>query len=534
MTRKSERVRKRPERFVDNGTKRNTVSEHETVVEGMPSTSVGSARGEGDSGRGRNARRRTRVNTSNSNQDTTAGATTAHEIQENEVDEIGQGATNNVMSTEDLRAVLDTTRGDITTLIRKVTGVLCALFSFLTPQQITEVETMYVNEIKGDEMFTKCVNQAKSSAKIRESNYRDALLKNENKRNNPINSENAETPQVIVQDGRNSETSTTIAQPPVAIAQNEDLPTNGQGMNQSGTLVNNAQRSTNGRTPSLPQPEWLQKLDENRKKNIILMGIRDTNNRADDEYIVNEVLKYIGCGHRSAQKTYASRLGARKPGRNRLLLVCFNNENAALQILNRSPRLHTSIVYGHIYIKKDLPRNQRPLFKKRNESELAEAANGGNVAPVQRPVLLSNVSSSSEDDELSDIESSSDFSDTDDDRAGDTDSSNDSDDDSFVTIEEVNGDEEDDSPSANVASSVNEATDAATIPAAGRFVSTANIVLSRPGEEGGDSDIVQRLQTLIHEVCEEVEGQDTPMANDGENNDRPAGNEEDQGKAIPD
>ena len=339
MTRKSERVRKRPERFVDNGTKRNTVSEHETVVEGMPSTSVGSARGERDSGRGRNARRRTRVNTSNSNQDTTAGATTAHEIQENEVDEIRQGATNNVMSTEDLRAVLDTTRGDITTLIRKVTGVLCALFSFLTPQQITEVETLYVNEIKGDEMFTKCVNQAKSSAKIRESNYRDALLKNENKRNNPINSENAETPQVIVQDGRNSETSTTIAQPPVAIAQNEDLPTNGQGMNQSGTLVNNAQRSTNGRTPSLPQPEWLQKLDENRKKNIILMGIRDTNNRADDEYIVNEVLKYIGCGHRSAQKTYASRLGARKPGRNRLLLVCFNNENAALQILNRSPRL---------------------------------------------------------------------------------------------------------------------------------------------------------------------------------------------------
>ena len=41
------------------------------------------------------------------------------------------------------------------------------------------------------------------------------------------------------------------------------------------------------------------------------------------------------------------------------------------------------------------------------------------MAPVQRPVLLSNVSSSSEDDELSDIESSSDFSDTDDDRAGD-------------------------------------------------------------------------------------------------------------------
>ena len=383
-------------------------------------------------------------------------------------------------------------------------------------------------------MFTKCINQAKSSAKIRENTYRDALLKNENKRNNPINSENAETPQVIVQDGRNSETSTTIAQPPVAIAQNEDFPTNGQGMNQSGTLLNIAQPSTNGRTPSIPQPEWLQKLDENRKKNIILMGIRDTNNRADDEYIVNEVLKNIGCGLRIAQKTYVSRLGARKPGKNRLLLVCFNNENAALQILNRSSRLHTSVVYGHIYIKKDLPRNQRPVFKKRNESQLAEAANGGNVAPVQRPVLLSNVSSSSEDDELSDIESSSDYSDTDDDRSGDTDSSDDSDDDSFVTIEEVNGDEEDASPSANVASSANETTDAATIPAAGRFVSTANIVLSRPGEEGGDSDIAQRIQTFVHEAREGDEGQDTPMANDGENNDRPAGNEEDQGEAIPD
>ena len=154
------------------------------------------------------------------------------------------------------------------------------------------------------------------------------------------------------------------------------------------------------------------------------------------------------------------------------------------------------------------------------------------MAPVQRPVLLSNVSSSSEDDELSDIESSSDYSDTDDDRAGDSDSSNDSDGDSFVTIEEVNGDEEDASPSANVASSANETTDAATIPAAGRFVSTANIVLSRSGEEGGDSDIEQRLETLIHGMRERGEGQDTPMANDGENNDRPAGNEEDQGKAI--
>ena len=115
---------------------------------------------------------------------------------------------------------------------------------------------------------------------------------------------------------------------------------------------------------------------------IILFGIHDINNKVEDHKIVDEVLWTIGCEHRIANKNNIIRLGNKKPGRNRLLMVCFNSETAASQVLNRSSNLVKSTFLGHIYIKRDLPRNQRPPPRNRN-SRLEEAAMG---APALTPV----------------------------------------------------------------------------------------------------------------------------------------------------
>ena len=132
-------------------------------------------------------------------------------------DENVQISTNN-MSVDDLKATLDATRRDFNTHITKVTGVLCALFSFLAPPNITEIEEKFANEIKEDEIFTKCINHAKNSAKLQEISYREALQKHndENKRKGPISSE---MPQRKAQPAT-ATVSSSIPQPPVTKAQN--------------------------------------------------------------------------------------------------------------------------------------------------------------------------------------------------------------------------------------------------------------------------------------------------------------------------
>lgn len=578
--RRSERIRGKPKRPVHNGTITNTGPKSRTIA--RDATTLVSAR----KGRG-GAKRGIQANTSNSNQDIVTDNTTAHTIAGNETNEIEQIATANEMSSRDLAAALDTTREDFLSHIKMVTGVLCALFSFLTPPQINEIEKSYENELKDNEIFTKCMNQAKSTTEIKGSAYRDALI-NESKRNIPKTSE--ALPQ------RNAQQRNEAAQP---IAQNARNQANGVGTNQSGTHVEVTQRSSGGSSPPAPQPpppmqtrpRWLQELDNNRSKNIILMGINDTNNKFDDEYIVNEVLKTIGCGHRISQKTYISRLGPKRRGKNRLVIVCFTNENAASEILNRSPGLHRNVFYGQIYIKKDLPRNQRPAYKKSSDSFLSEAAMGSQTSSSptsSTPQRRQNLNNRAMYANTSNIESESDYS--------DCDSDSDDNSDGWQTLDELDDDEEDANVSVSdgsetgsvsvsdgsesEADSENETTDTVAAPAqsemtsarletraeiglvqagretgrenedvsmreatgtaatpaqnevaAGRALPISNIVPSQPEDGGGDADMSQRIDTLLQEVRE----QQTPLAGvreDG-NNVLPAGNGEVQGGELP-
>ena len=512
--RRSERIRGKPKRLVQNGTITNTGPKPRSIA--RDATTLVSAR----KGRG-GAKRKIQANPSNSNQDIVTDNTTAHT---NEINEIKQTATANEMSSRDLVAALGTTREDFLSHIKMVTGVLCALFSFLTPPQINEIEKSYENELKDNEIFTKCMNQAKSTTEIKGSAYRDALI-NESKRNTPKTSE--------VLPLRNAQQRNEAAQ---SIAQNARNQASVVGTNQSGTHVDVAQRSSGGNSPPAPQPppptqtrpRWLQELDSNRSKNIILMGINDTNNKCDDEYIVNEVLKTIGCGHRISQKTYTSRLGPKRRGKNRLVIVCFTNENAAREILNRSPGLHRNVFYGHIYIKKDLPRNQRPAYKRSSDSFLSEAAMGSQTSSTptsSTPQRRQSVNNRARDANISNIESESDYS--------DSNSASDDNSDAWQTLDETGDDEEDvnvsvrdgsETGNESEADSENETTD--TVGA---------LAQSRPEEGESDADMSQRIDALLQEGRERGEEQQTPLAGAREdgNNVLPAGNGELQGGELP-
>ena len=114
-------------------------------------------------------------------------------------------------------------------------------------------------------------------------------------------------------------------------------------------------------------------MDANRKYNLILFRITDTNNKDADTLIVDGMMRAIGCAHRIAQKTNIIRLGAKRYGKSRPLMVCFSNDSAVNQVLNRSANLCRSSRYGHIYVKRDLPRNQRPSANRRDTNVFAEA-----------------------------------------------------------------------------------------------------------------------------------------------------------------
>ena len=96
-----------------------------------------------------------------------------------------------------------------------------------------------------------------------------------------------------------------------------------------------------------------------------------------DNQIVDGMLEKIGCAHKIAQKINIIRLGAKRKGKNRLLMVCFSDDKAVKQVLTRSPNLCKSALYGHIYVKRDLPRNQRASANKRSANMFAEVERGG-------------------------------------------------------------------------------------------------------------------------------------------------------------
>ena len=316
---------------------------------------------------------------------------------------------------------------------------MCSLFGVLTSTQITEIENANGEELKDDKIFNKCINQAKNTAAIREKTYKDALVA-ETKRNETNHSGNSQPTPVSFTQTRVSQgrvVQTTNAQrtfPPRANTQ-------AVGSNR-GTLMSSAGAGQRERDNS-----WLQVLDSNRKYNLILFRINDTNNKNEDNIIVEGMMRAIGCASRIAEKTNIIRLGAKRNGKCRPLMVCFSNVNAVNQVLARSPNLSRSGIYGHIYVKRDLPRDQRPSANKRDQNVFAEAGLGGggpSVAPAARDPRVHSGDAGDDENELSDIVSESDFPDTDEDR-----SSDDDDDDTLVPSDAVSSSEEDGEASRN-------------------------------------------------------------------------------------
>ena len=394
-SRKSERISKRQSHPGDNIDVISSGSKagNENGVEQVPAPirpKLPARKGRGGGGGGRVARargsgRRGQPNQPNGRNDTTSTSniTVKTNTLRNEVDEIRKAGSSTENNVNDLRAALEATNEEVIGYMRSVTGVLCALFSVLTITQIKDIENS-TNDMKDDDLLSKCLNQAKSSAAARDLSLKMASMRNvsnEQKRNSPIN-EATRTPQSIVHHSTNRGPGTTPSTN--ANAQAPRNARDGGSRNNAGRPNNNEISNTNQAT-NTARDDWLRKLDEDRKYNVILFGIHDTNNKQEDHRIVDEVLWTIGCQHRIANKINIKRLGAKNHGRSKLLLVCFDSEAAASQVLNRSPNLVKSASYGHIYIKKDLPRDQRPPPRNKG-SRIAQAARGASiVTPAVQP-----------------------------------------------------------------------------------------------------------------------------------------------------
>ena len=330
-------------------------SGHEAGIEQVPATTqaVRKRRGRRGGGRG-GAVGQASLGRGQSN--TPPGSSNTSTVSNsNEVEEIRQVDNTTAMDVANLKAALGATCEEVTSYMQSVTSVLCTLFSVLTATQINDIEKSTNEMMKQDNLFNNCINQAKSAAAARDLSLKLAAARNasnEEKINSPLN-ETTVTPQSFA---HNTNRGAVAAATPVTTQ-----------------IVNTA------------RPDWLKKLDENRKYNLILFGIHDINNKAEDRRIVDDVLWIIGCQHRIANITNIIRLGKKKPGKSRLLMVCFNSETAASQVLNRSTNLIRSASHGHIYIKRDLPREQRPPPRNSN-SRVAEAARGASAVTMSRAV----------------------------------------------------------------------------------------------------------------------------------------------------
>ena len=179
----------------------------------------------------------------------------------------------------------------------------------------------------------------------------------------------------------------------------------------------------------------------------MLVGEDDIKNRSIDEEIVENLLDYLGCKHSLRQLLKVTRLGQRKFRRNRLMMICFDNEQAAKQILERSPRLCRSETFNRIFVNKNLPSEQRQAFR-RDGNTVAEAARGASERSGELPtnVYVNNnttyefIPNSSDSTPTS--SSDSEYSDSED---SDVTIIANSDDEGWVTLSEANSDVEDDS-----------------------------------------------------------------------------------------
>ena len=106
----------------------------------------------------------------------------------------------------------------------------------------------------------------------------------------------------------------------------------------------------------------------------------ETNHEGDWE-AVHQMFVYLGSQHRERQIVRMVRLGKKRRDGNQMrpLKIIFEHRIAAKEILDKSPRLAFSTVFGMINIKRDLTLDQR-LNRPQHNSRTAESINNN-----QRP-----------------------------------------------------------------------------------------------------------------------------------------------------
>ncbi|CAL4198547.1 unnamed protein product, partial [Meganyctiphanes norvegica] len=292
-------------------------------------------------------------------------------------------------------------REDMNRFMANAITTFGALFSTMAGPNLEEFASMHHRE--DNDILKKSLEEGKNVAAIRAVRFRDALLRNEDLRNGPKPSG---TPNTSAQAGPRSAHRNN--QRPTIIGDNRNNQNNITNSN-SNTARNNSDNTINNIGTTAPtdavaigprttqQPDvrpnpgeeagedavdrmseqqriWKKIVDERRKNNIIIMGLTETGIREEDEEAVRHLLRYINCGNRFDQITNMRRLGNRASKR-RLLLVNFDNDFAVKQILDRSPKLSRSALFGRVHIKKDLPFEDRPVYV-RNDRRIADSANG--------------------------------------------------------------------------------------------------------------------------------------------------------------
>ena len=170
----------------------------------------------------------------------------------------------------------------------------------------------------------------------------------------------------------------------------------------SSNSSNSQNNSTNNKNNTTHQNSWGQEhweeiYAERRAKNIIFKGIPETT-ATEDELNVCDILTYLSCENRIKNILNSFRLGSEVQGRNRLLMVTFDNDIDVNYILRRSPKLADHYHMANIYMFRDLPRSERKN-RRRGANATAEAAHSNmgsngygytrkdsNTAPASRTV----------------------------------------------------------------------------------------------------------------------------------------------------
>ena len=141
---------------------------------------------------------------------------------------------------------------------------------------------------------------------------------------------------------------------------------------QTPRRVNDGQANSDRR--AAVQREFNKMDAEKRKYNVIIHGIPETD-RAGDENNIYQILCHLQCANRLQQIDKMYRLGKKQYRKKRMLLIEFSSKNAVREVLEKSPRLTNSGVFGNAFIRRDMTISERQQTG-RDSHFTREAAHG--------------------------------------------------------------------------------------------------------------------------------------------------------------